>query len=144
MEDFTIRPMTPADYPAAIALWRAIPGMGLHSLDDSEAGIAKLLARNPGLSFLAEQGGGLTGCVMAAHDGRRGAIYHACVLPGLQNQGLATRLMEHTLAALKAEGITKVALNCYRDNPSGNQFWNARGWILRQDLNHYEYILVPQ
>ena len=67
----TIRTMTPSDYAAVLALMQDTPGISLREADSREA-TERYLARNPGLSFVAEREGRLIGCVMCGHDGRRG------------------------------------------------------------------------
>lgn len=129
-----IRTMTPADYPGAAALWNAAPGMGLRALDDSEAGIAKYLRRNPTTSFVALQGGQLIGCILAGHDGRRGYIHHTAVAREYQGLGIGRALVEHALEALGREGIHKAALVVFADNGQGNGFWEKLGFTCREDL----------
>ena len=48
-----IRSMTIEDYPAVKALWQSIRGFGIRSIDDSGDGVARFLARNPGISVVA-------------------------------------------------------------------------------------------
>lgn len=61
MTEVQIRPMTLADYAEVRALWLACAGMGLNDVDDSEAGIARFLARNPDTCFAAHQYGRIVG-----------------------------------------------------------------------------------
>ena len=131
---YVIRPMTISDYDALHALWLATPGMGLNTTDDSREGIAKYLARNPHTCFVAEQGGQLTGAIMAGHDGRRGFIHHTCVRADRQGQGIGRTLVEAALDALQAEGIHKVALVVFDRNEKGNAFWETMGFTTREDL----------
>ena len=131
---YSIRPMTIADYNQLHALWLSTPGMGLNTTDDSREGIAKYLTRNPNTSFVAEQGGQLTGAIMAGHDGRRGFIHHTCVRADRQGEGIGRALVEAALDALKAEGIHKVALVVFDRNEKGNAFWERMGFTTREDL----------
>lgn len=75
-----IRTMTPADYDAVLSLMQGTPGISLRDAD-SRSATERYLARNPGLSFVAEAAGRLIACVMCGHDGRRGYLQHALVLP---------------------------------------------------------------
>ena len=131
---YGIRPMTIADYDALRTLWLSTPGMGLNDLDDSRAGIARYLARNPNTCFVAEQDGQLAGAIMAGHDGRRGYIYHTCVRADRQGEGIGRALVEAALDALKAEGIHKAALVGFERNALGNAFWERIGFEERTDL----------
>ena len=45
------------------------------------------------------------------------------------------------LEALKSEGINKVNLMAFKENETGNKFWQDLGWNLRDDVNLYEYNL---
>ena len=129
-----IRVMTPDDYDSVYDLWFNTPGMGLNSTDDSRTGIEKYLRRNPTTSFVAECDGHIVGVIMAGHDGRRGYIYHTAVLPAYRNRGIARSLVEHTMAALEQEGITKAALVAFSQNDLGNGFWERIGFTCRDDL----------
>ena len=130
----TIRPMTIADYDAVYALWLSCRGMGLNDVDDSREGLARYLRRNPGTCFVAEDAARVRGVIMAGHDGRRGYIYHTAVRPDSRGQGIGRRLVEAAMDALRAEGISKVALVVFRRNEAGNAFWERMGFELREDL----------
>ncbi len=129
-----IREMTIADYDDAIALWRATEGMGLSAADSREA-IARYLARNPGMCFVARcEDGFLSGAVLCGHDGRRGYLHHLAVHTACRGHGLGRQLAERCLSALRAEGIDKCHLFVKRDNQSGQAFWQQTGWYERVDL----------
>ena len=137
-----IRQMTPQDYDRVYALWRSCKGMGLNNVDDSREGIARYLARNPNTCFVAEEEGNLLGVIMAGHDGRRGFIYHTSVSPDARGRGIGTRLANAALDALKAEGISKVALVAFTRNETGNAFWEKLGFEARHDLTYRSRALV--
>ena len=138
MAEAILRSMTPQDYPALFALWNSVPGFtkGLRSLDDSEVGIQKFLKRNPTTCFVAEIGGEIIGGILAGHDGRRGYIYHAVVLPKHQGKGIGKQLAEAACDALRAEGINRVGMLVFASNQQGNAFWESQGWQTRPDLNY--------
>lgn len=129
-----LRLLTPADYDALYALWLSCPGMGLNDRDDSYAGIAAYLHRNPTTCFAAEEDGRLIGCILAGHDGRRGYIYHTAVRPDCQRRGIGTALVAAALDALRTEGISKAALLIFRRNEQGNAFWEKQGFTAREDV----------
>jgi len=122
------------DYDAVYSLWTNTPGLGLRSLDDSPAGIAKYLQRNPNTCFVAEAASKVVGVILAGHDGRRGFIYHLAVLPEYRHSGIAKDLVNHAESALKVEGINKAALVVIANNAIGNAFWQSQGWERRPDL----------
>lgn len=137
-----IRPMRIGDYDRVYALWMSCRNMGFNDRDDSREGIARLLDRNPGTSFVAEEGGALAGVILAGHDGRRGYVYHMAVAEAFRCRGVGAALAERCLGALKEEGINKVALLVFRYNDAGNAFWEKMGFSLREDVNYRNRALV--
>lgn len=131
-----IRKMELTDYDRVYALWMSCRNMGLNDLDDSREGIARYLKRNPNSCFVAEQDGAVAGVILSGHDGRRAFIYHLAVAENYRRQGLAAKLLDRALEALKAEGISKVALVVFSRNEAGNAFWESRGFTAREDLTY--------
>lgn len=131
-----IRTMTTDDYESVYALWCACDGMGLNDTDDSPAGIARFLARNPETCFVAVEQSAVLGVILAGNDGRRGYIHHMAVYPAHRRQGIGRALLEAALAALRRCGIVKTALVVFRDNTDGNGFWERAGFFVRDDLNY--------
>lgn len=129
-----IRLMTINDYEKVYQLWLSCAGMGLNNLDDSRDGIARYLVRNPDTCFVAEKSDEIIGVIIAGHDGRRGFIYHTAVDPDHRNQGIATKLVDAAMDALKANGINKAALVVFARNDVGNAFWEKAGFTAREDL----------
>lgn len=129
-----IRTMTIQDYDVVHQLWMSCAGMGLNDVDDSREGIGCFLKRNPSTCFVAVEGDQVAGCIMAGNDGRRGYIYHTAVHPLHRRKGIAAALVEAALAALKDEGISKVALVVFSRNEQGNAFWEKQGFTQRNDL----------
>ena len=134
MNEVMIRTMTLADYEDVYALWLSCKGMGLNNLDDSKEGIARYLKRNPETCFVALNGEKIIGVIMSGHDGRRGFIHHTAVSPEHRRQGIAKRLAEAALNALKSLGINKVALLVFEQNKDGNEFWEKLGFTAREDV----------
>ena len=81
-----IRPMTITDYEAVRALWTSCEGVGLNDADRPEA-LSAYLERNPGMSFVAQQGDAIVGAVLCGHDGRRGYLNHLAVSPAHRHRG---------------------------------------------------------
>lgn len=138
-----IRPMRIEDYERVYRLWISTPGMGLNTLDDSHAGIAKYLKRNPHTCFIAEKAGEIVGVILSGHDGRRGYIHHTAVKAVERNQGIGGALVDSALAALEKEGIHKVALVVFGKNEVGNRFWEGRGFTVREDLIYRNKSITP-
>ena len=129
-----IRNMTIDDYDKVYELWMSCKNMGFNNLDDSREGIERFLKRNPEISFVAEDGDRIVGIILSGHDGRRGYIYHMAVAEDHRRQGIASKLLENSLAALKAEGINKTALLVFNRNEAGNAFWESQGFTAREDV----------
>ena len=55
--NFTLRVMKIEDYENVYKLWMTIDGFGIRSIDDSKAGVARFLKRNPRTSVVAEADG---------------------------------------------------------------------------------------
>jgi N-acetylglutamate synthase len=133
------RTLSIADHAALMELWRSCDGVLLRDAD-SPQNMEKYLRRNPGLSFVAAAEGAIVGSLMAGHDGRRGYIQHLAVATGLRRQGIAGRLLELCLEALKREGIEKSHVHVLHSNHVGNDFWSRRGWIHRAEIEMYSFV----
>lgn len=138
---YTISEMTNEDYVEAYALWQRLPGVGLSDAD-SFCAIGRFLERNPGMCFVARQGGEMVGNCLAGSDGRRGYLYHLAVDPVVRRQGVGQALVEKALDALKAANIQKCHIMVFSNNELGLSFWQATGWKLREDIAILSYDLV--
>ena len=125
-----IRKMLLSDYNSVYNLWLNTPGMGLNTTDDSEIGIEKYLLRNPNTCFVAENDGEIVGVILSGHDGRRGLIYHLAVKISAREQGMGSVLLEYAVEALKNEGIAKIYIMVFKNNETGNAFWEKRGFVI--------------
>ena len=126
--------MNISDYEQVYKLWMSCSGMGLNNLDDSKEGIERFLNRNPETCFVAETEQKIIGVIIVGNDGRRGYIYHTAVDPDYRNQGIATKLVNEVMKALKSLSINKVALVVFTKNSDGNAFWEKIGFTSREDL----------
>ncbi|MBQ8111232.1 MAG: GNAT family N-acetyltransferase, partial [Clostridia bacterium] len=66
----------------------------------------------------------------------RGYVYHMSVGEAYRRRGVGSALVDRCLAALKDEGINKVALLVFKYNDAGNAFWERMGFSLREDVNY--------
>jgi ribosomal protein S18 acetylase RimI-like enzyme len=123
--NLTLAPFENAHYAQAMALWRRTPGVGLSAADEPGP-IASFLARNPGLSFVAESAGEVVGTLLCGHDGRRGLIHHLVVDVRFRRRGHGRRLLAAALDSLRAEGIDKAHLLVFRSNEEGLAFWRRQ------------------
>jgi len=131
-----IREMAPSDHAGAHALWRSSEGIGLSAADGPDA-VARYLARNPGMSFVACAGEDIVGTVLCGHDGRRGYLHHLAVAPAWRRSGLGRALAERGLEALRREGIDRCHLFVKRGNQPAADFWARTGWFERADLRMF-------
>ena len=125
-----VRKMLISDYCSVYNLWLSTPGMGLNDNDDSEAGIEKFLLRNPNTCFVSEKDGEIIGVILSGHDGRRGLIYHLAVKVSERAHGVGSALLEQVIEALRSEGIVKVYVIVFKNNVTGNAFWEKRGFTI--------------
>jgi ribosomal protein S18 acetylase RimI-like enzyme len=128
--------MEKEDYKELVSLWHRTEGMGLRSLDDSEAGIQKFIDRNPTTNFVYIEDTIIVGAIMCGHDGRRAYIYHAVVDLAYRGKGIGFALVKACEEAMRKEGINKISLVVYKSNQIGNGFWEKLGYGDRTDLNY--------
>lgn len=139
MQDIKIRAMNMQDHAELILLFEKTPGIRLRDADAYDP-MSRYLARNPGMSFVAEYQGQLVGCCMAGHDGRRGYLQHLVVSPSVQGHGIARRLVRACIEALAQEGIFKTHLFVLTDHEEGQHFWAHLGWQGRSDFGVYSWV----
>lgn len=135
-ESICIREMAIYDYPEVYEMWNSTLGVGLSDADSKEA-IERYLERNPGLSYICRKNDKIIGSVLCGHDGRRGYIYHTCVLPEYRGQGIGGELVGKALEGLKNQGIDKCHIFVFSDNDAGREFWSKLDWKKRSDLLIY-------
>jgi N-acetylglutamate synthase len=123
----------PANYDEALALWKHCEGIGLSEADDREP-MQKFLIKNPGLNFIAFEGGRIVGTCLCGSDGRRGYLYHLAVDPAQRRKGIGKRLVDHTLQALAEQGIQKCHIMVFGSNESGLAFWTSGDWVTRPEI----------
>ncbi|MBR4303875.1 MAG: GNAT family N-acetyltransferase [Clostridia bacterium] len=138
-----VRIMTEKDIQAVIDMWYSTPNMALNNVDDTPEGVARFLRRNPGLSFVAEEQGAIVGVILGGHDGRRGYIYHASVLPEYRSHGIGSELAQACINAVRAEGIVKMAVVLFAKNSRGSEFWQRQGFVKRDDLEYQDQFILP-
>jgi len=134
MNSYNFQEMNVSDYDRIIAFWKRTPGLGLSDAD-SQYGIRVFLERNPGTSFICEEGDQLIGTILCGHDGRRGYIYHLAVDEAYRKRGIGRQLTQHSLVALHRIGIAKCHLFVYRDNREAELFYDRMEWQKRTTLD---------
>ena len=137
----TINSIKESDYQEIIQLWNNQPGIGIHHIDDSYDGFLVFLHRNPQTCFVIKSQNKIIGTLLAGYDGRRVTLYHVMIDEAYQGQGIARRLVLHTIKQLRKLKITKVNLVVYKDNQLGNAFWEKMNFKIRDDLYYRDLIL---
>lgn len=133
---YSFREMKVQDYKMVFDLWSKTEGMGLSDAD-SEESIAFFLDRNAGHSFVCMHGDEIIGTILCRHDGRRGFLYHVAVSEEYRTGGVGSRLVDMALYTLRTAGIRKCHLMVYRENETGNRYWERAGWLKREDVLIY-------
>jgi N-acetylglutamate synthase len=129
--DFQLLPMTASDYSDALALWNACEGV---RAAETREEFERILNRNAGLSAVVRHGPKLAAAVLCCHDGRRGYLYHLGVAAECRHLGLGRMLVEHCLARLKEQGISRCSIFLIVGNQVGEAFWKRINWRERTDL----------
>lgn len=139
--DIKIEKMKLSDYDEIISLWLSCKGVGVNDIDDTREGIEKFLKRNPDTCFIAESDNKIIGTVLVGNDGRRGYIYHTAVDEHYRRNGIAARLVDSAVNALKDIGISKASLVVFCNNEKGNCFWQSMGFNARNDLIYRDKVI---
>lgn len=121
-----IRPYTPADETAVIALWQRCELT--RPWNDPRKDIERKLTVQPELFFVGERDGFVLATAMAGFDGHRGWINYLAVSPEVQKQGLGRQLMTHVEQALTAMGCPKLNLQVRAGNAQALAFYQAIGY----------------
>ena len=121
-----IRPYTPADETAVIALWQRCELT--RPWNDTRKDIERKLTVQPELFVVGERQGQIVATAMAGFDGHRGWINYLAVSPEVQKQGLGRQLMTHVEQALTAMGCPKLNLQVRAGNAQALAFYQAIGY----------------
>lgn len=121
-----IRPYSPRDEEAVIALWR---DCGLIAPQNNpHADIQRKLADSPDLFLVGTLEDQIVAAVMAGYDGHRGWINYLAVAPHLQKSGYGRQIMEHAERLLRERGCPKINLQVRATNQQVIEFYERIGF----------------
>jgi len=138
--ELIIRPAREGDIPAMLALWSGIKEIQSASVPDQPEQVKSFMELNPTSFLVACRDGRLAGTVMGGYNGWRGAIYHLSVDESCRGQGIARKLMQTCLEALRQLGAPRVDLTTYAYNTRAQGFYEALGFYERDDIKNYSYL----
>lgn len=127
----SVRRFEPADEQGVVALWTEVFADD-PPWNEPRAMLARKLARDPALVFVAITGERVVGAVLGGYDGVRGWVYHLAVLPTERRRGIATRLMRVVEAALVDLGCPKLNLQVRATNAAVIGFYRSLGYDLEE------------
>jgi ribosomal protein S18 acetylase RimI-like enzyme len=121
-----IRNATLTDGDALIELWREA-GLDFRE-EEVSAELRSVMARDPDLVVVAEDGLGLVASVFGAYDGRRGWVNRVATRADARGQSLATTLLLRVEEALAGKGCTKVNMLVHQYNRDVVSFYRRLGY----------------
>ncbi|NUS13086.1 MAG: GNAT family N-acetyltransferase [Streptomyces sp.] len=121
-----IRAAGPSDATDVLAFWR-VAAEGT-SISDDEAGVARLIATDPGALLLAERGGELVGTVIAGFDGWRCHLYRLAVHPDVRRQGISRALLDAAEERFRTLGGRRGDAMVLERNERAHHAWRAAGY----------------
>lgn len=127
MGEIRLRPATPADVPALMALWQ-VAAENDSRPSDTAAAVERLLERDPEACLVADLDGRLVGSIVAGWDGWRAHLYRLAVHPDCRRQGLARRLLAAAEERLVALGAGRLDAMVLEGNELGQSLWASSGY----------------
>lgn len=131
-----LRPATPDDVDALLALWAVAAENDARPADTADA-VARLLARDAGACLVAELDGRLIGSVIAGWDGWRAHLYRLAVDPAVRRRGIARRLIDAAEDRLVALGATRADAMVLARNTLGHRFWAEVGYVEQEEWRRW-------
>jgi ribosomal protein S18 acetylase RimI-like enzyme len=122
-----IRPGTPGDIEAVLALWAGIRRYIATTPDTPEA-LSALMARDPEALIVAEVEGEVVGTLIAGWDGWRGDLYRLAVAAEHRRKGIGTALVRAAADRLERAGCRRVTALVAVEDAGAAAFWEASGY----------------
>ena len=132
----SITTFSPSDEPAVVTLWHTcFPPEHLTGHNDPHGSIARKLAYQPDLFFVATLNDEIVGTTMAGYDGHRGWMYSVAVAPNHRHRGVGRALLRHAESALTALGCKKINLQVRESNTDVIAFYQSCGYNIEPILS---------
>jgi ribosomal protein S18 acetylase RimI-like enzyme len=122
----SIRACRPDEIAAVLDLWKraeAVP-----SATDTVEGLNGLLATDVEALLVADIGGKIVGCLIAAWDGWRGNMYRLAVMPEYRRRGIGRALVVAGEERLRAQGARRLSALVIESHDPAMGFWEAAGY----------------
>lgn len=129
-----IRLYCESDYDQVAELWRVQLNLS-RAHNNPALSIARKMAHQPELFFVAECDGAVVGTALGGYDGHRGWLYSVAVYKEYSRRGIASKLVDHIVTRLRELDCAKVNLQVMPDNPDGIAFWEALGWVVEDRVS---------
>jgi ribosomal protein S18 acetylase RimI-like enzyme len=122
------------DEEAVVALWNeAFQDAG--PWNEPRFVIAKKLAMQANLFFVAVEDRAIVGTAMGGYDGHRGWIYTVAVRSDLRRSGIGTALVRKVEAALATLGCPKLNLQVRATNAAVIAFYERLGYAIEERVS---------
>ncbi len=129
-----IRTYEEKDEAALAALWREVfPDEPAHNVPEEV--IARKLAVQRELFFVAVEDGEIVGTAMAGYDGHRGWVYTVAVKPSHRRRGVGAALMARVEEGLRAIGCPKLNLQVRASNREAVAFYERLGYAVEERVS---------
>lgn len=126
MDDLDIHPLSDADIPDLVSLWRSA---GLTRPWNDPVDDARLALKGPSSTILGVRvGGALAASAMVGWDGHRGSVYYLAVDEPFRGQGLGRAMISAAETWLARFNAPKLHLMVREDNESATRFYDAIGY----------------
>ena len=123
-----------------VTLWRTVFGYEAAHNEPTLA-IAKKLAMQDGLFFVAIDDKEVVGTVLAGYDGHRGWLYSVAVDPQRQQRGIGGLLVQSAERALSALGCMKINLQLLASNEATAVFYTKLGYSVEPRISMGKLLL---
>jgi ribosomal protein S18 acetylase RimI-like enzyme len=129
-----IRTYEERDESAVASLWREVfPNAPAHNVP--EGIIARKLAVQPELFFVAVEGEELVGTALAGYDGHRGWVHLVAVKPTYRRRGVGAALMKRVEEGLEAAGCAKLNLQVRGSDREVVAFYERLGYAVEDRVS---------